>query len=96
MRLKPCSDPTRQGNVKKKSLKKGDAWANSGIACVSSVLFAALGEIISLMKSSSPSTVFCIFGCIFLMGVVLDTGIWGLWSKNEPSEISKGDEKRIK
>ena len=30
------------------------------------------------------------------MGVVLDTGIWGLWSKNEPSEISKGDEKRIK
>ena len=31
----------------------------------------------------------------FHMGVVLDTGIWGLWSKNEPSEISKNDQKRI-
>ena len=96
VRLKPCSDPPRQGNVKKKIIKKGRAWANSGIACVLSVLFTALGEMISLMKSSSPSTVFCIFGCIFHMGVVLDTGIWGLWSKNEPSEISKGDQKRIK
>ena len=77
----------------KKIIKKGNAWANSGIAFVLSVLFAARGEMISL---NSPSTVFCIFGCIFHMGVVLDTGIWGLWSKNEPSEISKGDQKRIK
>ena len=53
--VEPCSDPTRQGNVKRKtSIKGGDSWANSGLACVSSVLFTPLGERISLMKSSFP------------------------------------------
>ena len=47
--------PPRQGNVKKKTfIKKGNSWANSGLACVSSVLFTPLGEMISLMKSSFP------------------------------------------
>ena len=34
------------------------------------------------------------FGCIFHLGVVLDTDIWGSWSKNEPSENSKNDQTR--
>ena len=73
LRLMPCSDPARQ---KKKTLtKKGDSWANSGLACVLSILFTPLAEIISLMKSSFPSTVFCVFGSIFHFGVVLDTEI---------------------
>ena len=36
------------------------------------------------------------FGCIFHLGVVLDIEIWGSWSKDEPSEICKDDQKRIK
>ena len=47
------------------------------LACVLSVLFTPLGDMISLMKSSFPSTLFCVFGCIFHLGVVLDTEIWG-------------------
>ena len=77
--------PPRKGNVKKKTfVKKGDSWANSGLPCVLSVLFTRLGEMISIMKSSFPSTVFCVFGCIFHLGVMLNTQIWGSWSKNEP------------
>ena len=95
--------PARQGNVKKKkrhSQKEGNAWANSEIACVLSVLFTPLGEMISLMKSSSfPSTVFYVFCCIFHLGVVLDTVIWGSWSKNEPVQkfprMTKKDKMRI-
>ena len=37
---------------------------------------------------------FVYFGCIFNLGAVLDTEIWGSWSKNEPSENSKNDQTR--
>ena len=54
LRMKPCSEPPRQRNVLKKKtfIKKGDAWANSGRACVLSVLLTPLGEMISFMKYS--------------------------------------------
>ena len=45
------------------------------VACVLSVLFTPLGEMISLMKPFVQSTVFCVFGCIFHLIVVLDTEI---------------------
>ena len=76
--------PPRKGNVKKNFRKKGDSWSNSGLPCVVSVLFTPLGEMISIMKSSFPSTVFCVFGRIFHLVVMLNTQIWGSWSKNEP------------
>ena len=62
--------------IEKTFIKKGNSWANSGVACALSVLFTPLDEMISLMKSSFPSTVFCVlFGCIFHLGGVLDTKI---------------------
>ena len=45
------------------------------VACVLSVLFTPLGEMISLMKPFVQSTVFCVFGCIFHLIVLLDTEI---------------------
>ena len=61
--------------IEKTSIKKGNLWANSGVACVLLVLFTPLGEMITLMKSSFPSIVFCVFGCIFHLRGVLDTKI---------------------
>ena len=59
--------------IEKRFIKKGNSWANSGVACVLLVLFTPLGEMISLMKSSFPSIAFCVFGCIFHLRGVLDT-----------------------
>ena len=91
--------PHRKEMLRRTFIKKGDAWAKLGLAFISLVLFTPLGEMISLMKYplySFPSTVFCVFGFNFRLSVVLDTEIWGSYSKNEPSEISNDDPKRIK
>ena len=52
--LKPCSEPPRRRNVLKKYFRKKGAMhrqiLNSGLACVLSVLFTPLGEVISAMK----------------------------------------------
>ena len=96
VRLKPCSDLPRLRNVKKNH-KKGRCMGK----------FRDCLRFISLIHSTwwddIPYEILFPVNCIlhiwlyfFHMGVVLDTGIWGLWSKNEPSEISKGDQKRIK
>ena len=61
--------------IEKTFIKKGNSWANSGVACVLPFLFTRLGEMTSLMKSSLPSILFCVFGCIFYLGGVLDTKI---------------------
>ena len=86
LRLKPCSDPSRQGNVKKITfIIKGRFMG----------ILRAFLCFISLMESSFPSTVFCVFGCIFHEGVVLDTEIWGSWWKNT-QKFPKDDQERIK
>ena len=101
-RLRPCSEPPRQGNVKKKKfIKKGDSWANSGLPCgVLSVLSTPRGAMISVMKSSFPSTVFCVY--IWLYFSLNGCRAWHRnlrlmieeWTVD--SEISKDDQKRIK
>ena len=79
----------------RKNHKKG-RFMGEFTACLCFISLTPLGEMISLIKFSFSSTVFCVFGCIFHFGVVLDTQIWGSWSKNETSESSKGDQKRMK
>ena len=72
--------PHRKEMLRRTFIKEGDAWANSGLAFISSVLFTPLGEMISLIKYplySFPSTVFCVLGFNFYLSVVLDTEIWG-------------------
>ena len=102
LRLKPCSDPHGHGKqmLKKKIRKKGRFISKfRAYLCLIWVLFAPLGELISLMESSFPSTVFCIFGCIFHFDVVLDSEIWGLWSnetfRNFKRMTRKADKMRI-
>ena len=77
--------PTARKCLKKTFIKKGDALANSGLSCVLSVLFAPLGDMISLMKYPVSRQLYFAswFGGIFHLVVVL-------------SEISKDDQNRIK
>ena len=86
---------------KKSFMKKGDSWANSGLPCgVLSVLFTPRGAMISVMKSSFPSTVFCVY--IWLYFWLNGCRAWHRnlrlmieeWTVD--SEISKDDQKRIK
>ena len=55
---------------------------------ISLILFTPLGEMISPEISSFPLTVFCVFDCIFHLGVALDTEFGAHDRENEPSEIS--------
>ena len=90
----------RKCKKKKKFIKKGDSWANSGLPSVLSVLFTPRGGMISLMKSSFPSTVFCVD--IWLYFSLNGCRAWhrnlrlmiDKWTFD--SEISKDDQKRIK
>ena len=60
--------PHRKEMLRRTFIKESDAWANSGLVFISSVLFTPLGEMISLMKYPLYpflSTVFCVLGLIF-------------------------------
>ena len=95
----------RKCKKKKKLIKKGDSWANSGLPCgVLSVLFTPRGAIIFVVKSSFPasfpSTVFSVY--IWLYFSLNGCRAWHRnlrlmiekWTVD--SEISKDDQKRIK
>ena len=59
--------PHRKEMFKKTFMKKGDTWANSGLACVLSVLFTPLGDMISPMKYPLSRKLY--FASVFLTWV---------------------------
>ena len=63
--------PPTARNVKKKTfIKKGDAWANPGLACVLSDLFTPpLGDMISLMKYLLSRQLYFAYFAVFLTWV---------------------------
>ena len=88
LRLKPCSDPSRQGNVKKITfvIKGRFMGILRAYLCFISLIHATWWDDI-------PYGILFPVNCILLIGrifyvVVLDNEIWGSWL-NEPSEMSK-------
>ena len=63
----------------KKNHKKGGFRGKfMAILCFISLIHTTWwDDIPRLIKSSFPSTVSCVFGCIFHLGVALNTEIWG-------------------
>ena len=65
----------KRKNKNKTKQKEGGEWANSGLALLIFInLFrSAWGNDIPYEISSFASTLLCLFGCIFHLGVVFDT-----------------------
>ena len=80
--------------------KKGDAWANSGLACVLSVLFTPpLGDMISLMKYLLSRQLYIAYFAVFLTWVSCLTPKFGAHNRKMslqkfPRKIKK-DKMRI-
>ena len=73
LNFKSCSNPShRQGNVKIKKQQKHqcDAWANSRLACLSSVLFQHL--VILHRPYPLSCQVYFVYLAVFHLGVLLD------------------------
>ena len=88
LRLKPCSDPSRQGNVKKITfvIKGRFMGILRAYLCFISLIHATWWDDIPY-GILFPVNSILLIGRIFHV-VVLDNEIWGSWL-NEPSEMSK-------
>ena len=90
--------PHRKEMLKKTFMKKGDTWANSGLACVLSVLFTPLGDVISLMKYPLSRQLY--FASVFLtwvrvwhwnLGLIIEKWAFGNfqgWPKKDTMRMS--------
>ena len=92
-------NPHGKEMLRKTFIKKGDAWANSGLASISSVLFTPFGEMISLLKYPLSRQMYFAYLAVFFTWVSCLTPNFGAHNyrkmslQNSP-RINKKDEMR--